>query len=565
MRFRTRAFLLCFVPFALLLTGSFWAIQKLVKATVRDGLRTSLRENHRSIARMRARSDIQNSRFLKIAGENASLKAGLQLLVSYPTNAEARETVVEQLQELCGQMGFDFLMVSDSHGTPLAGVARDGTRLTPLDAPLERSPRQGLMTRGDKVYQVASVPVDQGADNIGELSVGERFDFSGFSTPTVLIRNGRVLASSIPGIPLPEVEAGLKGCRGRGECEVRLDGADYISLPIESMALGNLGTDRSLADQSNGYVLWSLQNVDSASAPVQAVLNRVFLTASIGIVLVALLCSVVSSRSMVKPITAMISHLRKSEETGLLPEFEKELSGVREIRDLTAGFNRAAAAIREARDGLQGAYVEFVGSLANALDARDRYTAGHSNRVSELACATATALDVTAREVEEIRIGALLHDIGKIGIADAVLQKAGKLTVEEFALIKRHPEIGRRILEGVQGFAPYLAAVELHHENWDGTGYPRGQSGEETPLAARIIHVSDAYDAMTTDRPYRLGMSHERAISILREFAGRQFDPRVVEVFTRVADEHYAHHWPAADALFGEEAREPELAGMVKT
>src|ERR1700691_5121527 len=121
MRFRTRAFLLFFVPFALLLTGSFWAIQKLVKETVRNGLRASLRQNHRSIASLRSRTEIENSRFLKVAGENASLKAGLQLLVSYPANAEARETVEEQLQELCGQMGFDFLMVSDSHGTPLAG------------------------------------------------------------------------------------------------------------------------------------------------------------------------------------------------------------------------------------------------------------------------------------------------------------------------------------------------------------------------------------------------------------------------------------------------------------
>src|SRR5580658_6397717 len=156
MRFRTRAFLLCFLPFALLLTGSFWAIQRLVKSTVRDGLRTSLRENHRSIARLRERSDIRNSRFLRIAGENASLKAGLQLLVSYPGNAEARETVEEQLQELCAQMGFDFLMVSDSHGTPLTGVLRSGTGLTATEptaikAPLPRAPRQGLMVLGDKV------------------------------------------------------------------------------------------------------------------------------------------------------------------------------------------------------------------------------------------------------------------------------------------------------------------------------------------------------------------------------------------------------------------------------
>src|SRR6185437_11665952 len=160
--------------------------------------------------------------------------------------------------------------------------------------------------------------------------------------------------------------------------------------------------------------------------------------------------------------------------------------------DLTDGFNRAAASIREAREGLQSAYVEFIGSLASALDARDPYTAGHSRRVSVLSCATAAALNVRENQVDEIRIGALLHDIGKIGVSDSVLRKAGKLTAEELALIREHPEIGRRILEGVHGFSSYLPAVELHHENWDGSGYPHGQRGEETPLPARIIHVVDA-------------------------------------------------------------------------
>jgi HD-GYP domain-containing protein (c-di-GMP phosphodiesterase class II) len=560
MRFRTRAFLLCFVPFALLLTGSFWAIQKLVKSTVRDGLRTSLRENHRSIARLRERSDIRNSRFLKIAGENASLMAGLQLLVSYPGNAEARRTVEEQLQELCGQMGFDFLMVSDPHRTALVGVLRGDDQLIPLKAPLPRSPGQGLMTLADKVYQVASVPIDQGDENIGELSVGERFDFSGFNTPAVLMRNGTVLESSIPsstpGVALREIEMALKGCRGLAECDVRLGGADYISLPLEGSEFGDAGGPPANKDlyAGGGYVLRSMQNVDSASAPVQLVLNRVFLIASIGIVFAALMCSVISSRSLVRPIAAMISHLRKSENTGLLPEFRGEQSSIREIRDLTASFNQAAGAIREARQSLHGAYVEFVGSLASALDARDRYTAGHSHRVSELSCATAVSLGVTGGHLDEIRIGALLHDIGKIGIADSVLQKKGSLTIQEFALIKQHPEIGRRILEGVQGFTPYLAAVELHHENWDGTGYPKGQRGEETPLAARIIHVCDAYDAMTTDRPYRRGMSHDVAISILREFARRHFDPQVVDVFINL------DVFPKLVGEYAEEAKQPELA-----
>ncbi len=521
MRLRTRAFLLCFVPFALLLTGSFWAIQKLVQSTVRDGLRTSLRENHLAIARLRSRSDLQNSRFLKVAGENASLKAGLQLLASWPGNAAARQTVEDQLRELCQQMGFDFLMVSSPNGAPLAGVIRKSGRLSPIEQ-LPLTSRHGLMALDGKVYQVASIPIDQADENIGELAVGERFDFSEFSTPAVLLRNGKVLQSNIPGIPLPELQTALKDCPGPGECDIRLAGSGYISLPLDSVALGD------------GYLLRSLQNVDSATAPVQGILNRVFLIASIGIVLAALMCSIFSSRSIVKPIAAMISHLRRTEGTGLLPEFENDLSTIREIRDLTSSFNQAAGAIREARASLQHAYVEFIGSLAHALDARDPYTAGHSHRVSELSCATAAVLGVSGGELDAIRIGALLHDIGKIGIADSVLRKTGRLTEEEFAIIKQHPEIGRRILEGVHGFAPYLAAVELHHENWDGTGYPRGESGETTPLAARIIHVSDAYDAMTTDRPYRRGMSHAEAVRVLREYAGRHFDPRIVDVFTNL-------------------------------
>jgi HD-GYP domain-containing protein (c-di-GMP phosphodiesterase class II) len=133
--------------------------------------------------------------------------------------------------------------------------------------------------------------------------------------------------------------------------------------------------------------------------------------------------------------------------------------------------------------------------------------------------------------VEEIRIGALLHDIGKIGISDNVLQKAGKLTDEEYALIKQHPTIGRHILEGVHGFQRYLAVVELHHENWDGTGYPHGLVNEKVPLSARIVHVADAYDAMTSDRPYCRGMSHEEAVAVLQRFAGTQFDPRIVQLF----------------------------------
>jgi HD-GYP domain-containing protein (c-di-GMP phosphodiesterase class II) len=537
MRFRTRVFLLCFVPFACLLAGSFWAIQGLVQTTVRDGLRATLRENQLSIARLRSRSDLENSRFLKIAGENASLKAGMQLLLSARENTAARRTVEDQLGELCERMGFDFLMVTDAAGTPLAAVVRAAGSgapgaITPFSGDLPAAPDRGLTMMREKLYQIASVPLDQGEENIGSMSVGEVFDFGQFSTPTVLLQNARVIKSSIPDVSLDAATEALRPCGDKGECDVRLGGADYLSLPLQSVSFGD------------GFELRSLQNVDSASGPVRRVLHRVFLTAGFGAVLLALMFSVAASQTIVRPVMAIISHLRRSERTGLLPEFGQDLSPIREVRELTSSFNRAAGAIRDAREGLQRAYVEFVGSLASALDARDPYTAGHSRRVSTLACATAVALGVKQETVDEIRIGALLHDIGKIGISDTVLRKAGKLTAEEFALIKAHPEIGRRILEGVHGFTPYLGAVELHHENWDGTGYPRGQHGEETPIAARIIHVADAYDAMTTDRPYRRGMSHEQALAILQEYAGRQFDPRVVVAFIHLAEHQQASRQP---------------------
>ncbi len=525
MRFRTRAFLCCFIPFALLLAGSFWTIQRLVQSTVRGGLRTSLLENHEAVARVRAKSDLQSSQFLKVVGENAALKAGMQLLLTYPNNPDARRTVEDQLRELCEHMGFALLMVSPpagsaaAHGEPIAAVLRTNGSVHPFDTSSTMVSRSGLLLLNGLVYQIASVPIDQADENIGTLSVGEVFDFAEFTTPTVLFHNGHVLKSSIAGVDLPEVEAAMSHCKGASECSVSLQGTNYISLPLQNISFGD------------GYILRSLQNLDSAVKPVRDVLRSVFGTVALGAVLVALVVSVASAGSIVRPIAAVVDRLREAEKTGSLAEFGSDISPVTEIRGLTESFNRAAASIREGRENLTHAYVEFVQSLASALDARDPYTAGHSHRVSVMSERVAQAMALDQEAVDRIRIGALLHDIGKIGVPDGILQKPGPLTPEEVAVLRQHPEIGRRILEGVNGFASYLAAVELHHENWDGTGYPHGQKGLETPVDARIIHVADTYDAMTTDRPYRRGLTHQEAVDTLLRFAGAQFDADVVREF----------------------------------
>jgi HD-GYP domain-containing protein (c-di-GMP phosphodiesterase class II) len=527
MRFRTRAFLFCFVPFAVLLAASFWIAQKLVQSTVRDDLRGSLRENQLAMARAQSKADFQNSRFLKMAAQSAALKAGMRMFDSESGSEDARRTMEDQLRELGEHMGFDFLFVSAPNGAPLAGVVRQGgetpggkSQLVPLDEALIEHSEKGLLVIGSRIFRFASVPIDEDEENIGSLSVGEYFDFPGAATPAVLIHDGEVIDINIPNVSEREVEAAFLGCAGRSECDFQLGGVNWISVPMQ--------------DLGGGYTLWSLENVDEATGPIRSRLRNLFLTMAFGSVLVALLCSIVSSRSIVKPIAHVVSHLRNAERTGVLPEFTIDHSSTTEIRELAESYNRAAGSVRNAQENLQGAYVEFVGSLANALDARDRYTSGHSFRVSQTSCATAAAMGLSPEQVERIRIGALLHDIGKIGIADRVLQKPGRLTNKEFAIVKEHPVIGRRILEGVQGLAPYIEAVELHHENWDGTGYPKGQSREETPVDARIIHVSDAYDAMTTNRSYRRGMTHQQAIRELFTHAGTQFDPRIVEVFVRL-------------------------------
>jgi putative nucleotidyltransferase with HDIG domain len=519
MRFATRTFLWSILPFAALLVGSFWEVQHRVFLGVREELKFSVKQTQASLAAMRLRTEQRDSRVLRVVTENPALKAVVQLMLGDRRDPQARRTVEEQLLEIGGDLGFDFLLVSDGAGSPLAAVLSQDGRLKALDLSSQPLPRQGYFTSAGRTYQVTSLPIDEGSENLGSLSVGERFDLSAVPSPAVLVRDGKIVEANTPGLPLEEAQSRLQACGETGECEIRLGGATYVSLPMQGEA---------------GYTVRSLENVDAAAAPIQAILSRVFLLAGLGALVAAVLVSGLASRSIVRPISAVVTRLRESAKTGELPRFDGSKERIHEIRELTESFNRAAAAIRDGQERLQSASVEFIESLASALDARDPYTAGHSRRVSQYACSVAQAMGLSAAQTHEIRIGALLHDIGKIGITDAILQKPERLTSEEDLLIRQHPSIGRRILEGVHGFQPFLDVVELHHENWDGTGYPRGLCAEETPLTARVVKIADAWDAMTSDRPYRQGMSRNQALAMIRKVAGTQMDPSIAEVFCRL-------------------------------
>ncbi len=179
-------------------------------------------------------------------------------------------------------------------------------------------------------------------------------------------------------------------------------------------------------------------------------------------------------------------------------------------------------------------YLGTIKSLALAIDAKDQYTHQHILRVQRYAVAIAKQIGLTGDALEAVNTGALLHDIGKLGVPDYILLKPGRLTDEEFAKIKKHPAIGAAILEAVNFPWPVLPVVKSHHERWDGTGYPDGLRGEDIPLSARILAVADVYDALTSSRSYRSAWTPDAALEEIRRNAGAQFDPAVVHAFADV-------------------------------
>jgi diguanylate cyclase (GGDEF)-like protein len=206
--------------------------------------------------------------------------------------------------------------------------------------------------------------------------------------------------------------------------------------------------------------------------------------------------------------------------------------GERELRLLGGLAHQAQLAIANASnyEGLEQTFVSTVEALANALEANDEYTSMHARWITDLALRVGDELDLDKRGLKRLELGALLHDIGKIGIPSNILSKPGRLTAEERALIETHPELGERIIAPIDRLQEVRTIVRHCHERWDGHGYPDKIAGEEIPLESRIVFVCDAYHAMTTDRPYRKRLSHPEAVRRLREGAGTQFDGRVVEV-----------------------------------
>jgi putative nucleotidyltransferase with HDIG domain len=221
-------------------------------------------------------------------------------------------------------------------------------------------------------------------------------------------------------------------------------------------------------------------------------------------------------------ILISIDHVNRKRE---LEQQRRELMNVLECK------------VQEKTDELKQIYLSVLVALSRTVENKDLGTYGHSMRVSHISGRIAERLALSAREVDDIKAASLLHDIGKVGISDSILAKQGPLSEEEFGIIRCHTHKGVEILQPLKQFEALLPAILYHHERYDGSGYPAGLSGDAIPLSARIIAVADTYDAILSDRPYRLAATHDNAMQELRAWSGKQFDARVVSAFDHIMQE----------------------------
>lgn len=278
--------------------------------------------------------------------------------------------------------------------------------------------------------------------------------------------------------------------------------------------------------------------VDMSAADVYSMQRRLHLRALLVFLLGSLLSvglGVVISNSITSRISKLVEGTRRIAADEL--DFKVEVKGHDEISELATSFNKMASTLSASKQRLQDYFYRVVQSLVRILEAKDKYTRGHSDRVAEFSEKIALKMGFSKSKSELLRRAAELHDIGKLGIPEEILNKKGKLTEEEWKIIKEHPAIGEEAVRPAFLDEDMLSIVRSHHERYDGKGYPDKSKGDKINMFAQIISVADSYDAMTSTRAYREALSKEKAVEELKNNCGTQFNTQVVKAFLRVLEE----------------------------
>ena len=356
-----------------------------------------------------------------------------------------------------------------------------------------------------------------------------------------------------PGYTVYALDAGARLLAARDETGL-LGRADLNSFGVvqeftRSGGRSALTTEFTVAD--GGRPIEYLASVDStaqgwgvvvqlekrkAYAAVDQMVNAALLWASLAGGLALALAYLLAS-TVTRPIAALAAGTEAFARGQL--DHRVRVTSHNELGALAATFNSMAQQMQEYIQRLKVAaqvnndlFMGTIRALAEAIDEKDPYTRGHSERVNRYAVILAKQLGLGRKEMREVHISSLFHDIGKIGIEDKILRKPAMLTDQEYAVMKQHPEKGAQMLSKIAAMRDIIPGIRFHHERWDGTGYPKSLKGEQIPIAARIVAVADAFDAMTTNRPYQKAMTFETALQRLMELSDRVYDRKVVAAFT---------------------------------
>jgi putative nucleotidyltransferase with HDIG domain len=519
-----------FVTAAVLLLLVFGVVTVTVRSQVRRAVAANLEASQRLFGAIESREQREMLAQASNLAESPTLKAAIDTYAAESrTNSAARSrallnTIDVELAKVAARVEADAVMIADAHQIVLASAGRLADRWQ-VGQPIAlggdpRSSFDGVVRTAAGTFRVIAVPLvlDDGT-TIAALYIATSLDrryaeqLAALSrTRTAIVSDGLIVASTLP----TDVEREF-------ESEVARTSAIEGTLDVGG---DTLAFRRLVQIEDTGF--YAIASIDESARAATSDASRALVSIALGAISVALLGSVWLAHLLTKPIGRLSTSLQAMAAARQL-NLRLPLDGSsRELDALTETFNALMASVVEAEAQTEAAYTGAIRALATALDARDPYTAGHSERVSVLSVAIGRALNLAPDEIEVIRLGALLHDIGKIGVPDEVLRKPGALTTEEFEAIRLHPVLGARILRSVPFLARHIAIVELHHERPDGRGYPKGLRGDDIPLAARIVHVADAYDAMTSARAYRAARPAVDAVRELWRCAGTEFHAEIV-------------------------------------
>ena len=498
-----------------------WQTNARLTRTVVDNMESSQLRFAGLEARLRRERTLQ----AMTLAENPTLKAAVDTYYSERDSGHVDQllsTIEMELAKLQQIMAVPALSVIDVRGVILAtaGPRKDdwpsGDRVR-LRLEDDGAPVETLVVRGGRHYLATAVPLVIDRDVIGEFFLASPLDDAyavelskEARADIAILLDGRVIASSMP---TPSRQA-LEG--------VALPLSGTVVLSDDEFVVQRL----SAVDTARVYALGS---VTAAARTATSEAGWVLLLVGGGALLLAAGGSWWLAQTVAGPIDSLNNSLARMAKARDFAQPLPRSGGSRELDTLAATFDELRTAVSLAEAESEAAYLGVIGALATALDARDPYTAGHSQRVADLSVAIGRQMQLSDADLETLRLGALLHDIGKIGVSDAILRKPGKLTADEFEQIKLHPTLGARILKPLRFLDAQLAVVELHHERPDGRGYPHGLKGVEIPLFARIVHVADAFDAMTSARAYRSALPVSAAIAELWRLISLDFDPQTVQ------------------------------------